>query len=53
MTNSLRIDTNVGSHAAWRMGTPLAASLQNSHRNGGRIFLIFVADPRIIRLSRS
>jgi hypothetical protein len=25
---------------------PLAAGLQNSHQNGGCIFLIFVADPR-------
>jgi hypothetical protein len=27
------------------MTTPLAARLQNSHQNGGRVFLIFVADP--------
>ena len=29
---------------------PLPAGLQNSHQNGGRVFLIFVADPRTIRL---
>ncbi|MDT5345574.1 MAG: hypothetical protein QOE52_4758 [Mycobacterium sp.] len=29
---------------------PLPATLQNSHQNGGRIFLIFVADPRTVRL---
>jgi hypothetical protein len=34
------------------MTTPLAARLQNSHQNGGRVFLIFVADPRIARLCR-
>jgi hypothetical protein len=27
------------------MTTPLAARLQNSHQNGGRVFLIFLADP--------
>jgi hypothetical protein len=28
----------------------LPAGLQNSHRNGARVFLIFVADPRTVRL---
>ena len=32
---------------------PLAAALQNSHQNGGRVFLIFVADPRTVRLCRT
>ena len=32
---------------------PLPAGLQNSHRNGGSIFLIFVADPRTARLYRT
>jgi hypothetical protein len=32
---------------------PLAAALQNSHRNGGRVFLIFVADARNRRLCSS
>src|ERR1700722_19635716 len=31
------------------MGTSLPAALQNSHRNGGPVFLIFVADPRTVR----
>jgi hypothetical protein len=29
---------------------PLPAALSNSHPNGGRVFLIFVADPRTVRL---
>jgi hypothetical protein len=29
---------------------PLPAALQNSHQNGGPVFLIFVADPRTVRL---
>ena len=29
---------------------PLAAALQNSHQDGGGVFLIFVADPRTVRL---
>jgi hypothetical protein len=40
----------VGFHSAWQMGTSRAASLQNSHQNGGPGFLIFVADPRTVRL---
>jgi hypothetical protein len=28
----------------------LPASLQNSHQNGGAVFLIFVADPIAVRL---
>ena len=43
----------VGSHFAWRMTPSLAAGLQDSHRNGGRVFLIFVADPRTVRLCNS
>src|ERR1700733_2673816 len=35
------------------MLTPLPASLQNSHQNGGRVFLIFVANPRTKRLCSS
>jgi hypothetical protein len=35
----------VGSHATWRMAVPLFAGPRNSHRNGERVFLIFVADP--------
>ena len=31
----------------------LPGRLQNSHRNGGRVFLIFVADPRTARLFRN
>src|ERR1700751_89817 len=31
------------------MPMPLTAALQNSHRNGGRVFLIFVANPRTMR----
>ena len=31
------------------MTAPLPAALQNSHRNGGRVFLIFVANPRTVR----
>src|SRR5258708_6917779 len=41
---------DVGSHSAWRMATGLPAGLQNSDRNGGRIFLIFVANARTARL---
>src|ERR1700694_2023336 len=29
---------------------PLPGGLQNSHENGGQVFLIFVADPRTVRL---
>ena len=32
---------------------PLAAALQNSHQDGGGVFLIFVADPRTARLCNS
>jgi predicted naringenin-chalcone synthase len=31
----------------------LPGRLQNSHRNGGRVLLIFVADPRTGRLFRN
>jgi hypothetical protein len=31
----------------------LPVDMQSSHRNGGRVFLIFVADPRTRRLSQS
>jgi len=41
---------HVGSQSAWRMAMFLTGRLQNSHRNGGRVFLIFVADPRTLRL---
>ena len=34
------------------MATPLPAGLRNSHQNGGRVFLIFVADPRTVRLCK-
>jgi hypothetical protein len=40
---------HVASQTAWRTATPLAAVLQNSHGNGGGIFLIFVADPITVR----
>jgi hypothetical protein len=39
----------LGSHRAWRMPTPLSPCLQNSHQNGGRVFLISVADPITVR----
>ena len=39
----------VASQTTWRTATPLAAVLQNSHGNGGGIFLIFVADPITVR----
>ncbi len=42
----------VGSQTRWRMAMPLPATLQNSHQNGGRVFLIFVADPRTIPWSQ-
>src|ERR1700694_2429864 len=40
----------LGSQTRWRMAMALPAGLQNSHQNGGRVFLIFVADPRTVRL---
>ena len=43
----------VGSHSAWRMAMYLPGRLQNSHRSGGRVFLIFVADPRTTQLFRN
>jgi hypothetical protein len=46
MTNSLRIDRAVGSQTSWRMPLARPAALANSHHDGGRVFLIFVADPR-------
>jgi hypothetical protein len=45
-----QLTTHVGCRSAWRIGTSLPAALQNSHQNGGCVFLIFVADPRIRRL---
>jgi hypothetical protein len=44
---------DVASQTQWRMATALPARLQNSHQNGGRLFLIFVADPRTVRSCRS
>ena len=44
------LDVVVGSHSAWRIAMPLAAALQNSHQDGGCVFLILVADPRTARL---
>ena len=41
------------SQSPWRMAVPLPARLSNSHRNGGSAFLIFVADPRTVRLFRN
>ena len=35
----------LGSQFRWRIVTPLPAALQKSHHNGGRVLLIFVADP--------
>jgi len=35
------------------MAVPLPAGLRNSHQNGGAVFLIFVADPRTVRLPTS
>ena len=43
----------VGSQVAWRMTLALPAALRNSHRNGGSVFLIFVADPITVRLCRN
>jgi len=40
----------VGSRSAWRIAMRLAAALQNSHQDGGRVLLIFVADPITVRL---
>jgi hypothetical protein len=40
---------HVGSQTPWRIVMPLPAALQNSHQNGGRVFLIFVADPIDLR----
>jgi hypothetical protein len=44
---------HVGSQSAWWMAMYLPGRLQNSHRNGGRVFLIFVADPRTAQLFRN
>jgi hypothetical protein len=43
----------LGSQSAWRMAMYLPGRLQNSHRNGGRVGLIFVADPRTAQLFRN
>jgi hypothetical protein len=40
----------VGSKTPWWTAMPLPVGLQNSHQNGGWVFLIFVADPRTGRL---
>jgi hypothetical protein len=40
----------LSSQTARRMATLLTAALQNSHQNGGWVFLIFVADPITVRL---
>jgi hypothetical protein len=40
----------VGCRSAWRIATSLPAALQNSHQNGGCVFLILVANPRTVRL---
>src|SRR6185312_8123340 len=42
-----------GSRSAWRMAMPLSAYSWSSQRNGGRGFLIFVADPITMQLLRS
>jgi hypothetical protein len=42
----------VGSHSLWRIALPLPAGLQNSHQDGGRMFLFFVADPRTVPLCK-
>jgi hypothetical protein len=44
---------HVGSHSPWRMAIPLLAGMQTSHRTGGSGFLVFVADPRTVRLCRT
>jgi hypothetical protein len=49
----LIINRSVASQSPWRMAVPLPAGLSNSHRNGGSDFLIFVADPRTVRLFRN
>jgi hypothetical protein len=49
----MRTYIDVASQSPWRMAIPLPAALRNSHRNGKRVFLIFVADPITMRLSRS
>lgn len=43
----------IGSQTPWRIAMPLPVGWQISHRNGGRVFLIFVADLRTIRLCTS
>jgi D-threo-aldose 1-dehydrogenase len=43
----------VGSQSARRIAMDLLGRLQNSHRNGGRVFLICVADPRTAQLFRN
>jgi hypothetical protein len=45
--------TPVGFRSSWQMTATPPADLQNSHQNGGCVFLIFVADPRTGRLYRS
>jgi hypothetical protein len=41
----------VASQSPWRM--PMPAGLQNSHRNGGHIFLVYMANPRARRWHRN
>lgn len=42
--------TGVGPHSPRRIEVLPPASLQNSHQNGGRIFLISVANQKTVRL---
>ena len=61
VSNALLRDYRVGeprrrspaSQTPWRMAMWLPAPMQNSHRDGGSVFLIFVADPRTGRLFRN
>jgi hypothetical protein len=43
----------VGSQTTWRTAMSLPAGMQNSRQNGGRVFPIFVADPRTVRRCRN
>jgi hypothetical protein len=51
--SSEEVGDGVGSRSGWRIAMPLAAALQNSHQDGGRVFLNFGADPRTARLCNS
>jgi hypothetical protein len=52
MTLGMRTYTTaaVASQASWRMPMRLPEGFQDSHQDGGPLFLIFVADPRTVRL---